>query len=97
MPILLHSVQAVRTGQTYVLNAAATSTFATGGFTSPIVRISPQVGICYKVGSAAATTDVFLAAGVVEYIKVYPGAVLHAITATGGALDDGISIAEVIE
>ena len=103
MAILLASVQAVRTGTTYPVNIAATSTTATQTINSQFVRLSPRVSVYYNItatGIAAATTGLagpFLAAGVVEFVRCQTGDTIAAITATGALEAGGLSVAEVIE
>ena len=90
MPLINHSVQALRTISGYPVNIAATSTFATQTCGAGYVRISPTVNCFVKIGLAAttaATTGIcgYLAAGVVEFRRVLVGDTIHAISATGGS------------
>lgn len=102
MPILVSGVQAVRTarGTAFSLGATASSSSA---INSTFVRIaSQQIAACYRFSTTsataghAATTDTFLAAGVVEFVQIVPGECISYISATGGALAAGLSISEVV-
>lgn len=101
MPIITSNVQAVRTARAYVVNIAATSTFATQACNATFIRLSPKVACCYFFASSSATTcattDNHLAAGVVEFVKIVPGQFIHVISSTGALEAAGLTIAEVTE
>ena len=103
MPIILDAVQAVRTSRGTAFSVGATAS-TTGAINSQIVRLAAQqIAVAYRFSTSsatagqAATTDTFLPAGAVEFVKCRYGEFLSYIGATGGALAAGLSVAEVVE
>lgn len=101
MSVLEASVQAVRTIPILTIPVGATATTATAAISAQIVRLTTDIGVNLLWGASptAATTDEFLAAGVVEYKKVISGEFLSAITATGTAAGvlGTVFVSEVVE